>query len=218
MPRGYAFVAPDMAGTGRSTGCADQGGRSDIESIKVVIEWLNGNAVARNAAGEVVEATWSNGRTGMLGKSYDGTLANGVAATGVEGLETIVPISAISSWYDYNRYQNAVKSTNSPSSLSTTIAQRRTIPTNCVATNAFMNANDGDEIGAYTDNDGKEAFNVKTSQARAESVKKWLVDHGVAEARLVAKGYGPAKPIGDNKTKEGRAKNKRVEVVILEKK
>ena len=74
------------------------------------------------------------------------------------------------------------------------------------------------EIGAYTDNDGKEAFNVKTSQARAESVKKWLVDHGVAEARLVAKGYGPAKPIGDNKTKEGRAKNKRVEVVILEKK
>lgn len=151
VPRGYAFVAPDMAGTGRSTGCADQGGRSDIESIKVVIEWLNGNAVARNAAGEVVEATWSNGRTGMIGKSYDGTLANGVAATGVEGLETIVPISAISSWYDYNRYQNAVKSNNYPSSLSTTIAQRRTVPTNCVAANAFMNANDGDETGAYTD-------------------------------------------------------------------
>lgn len=74
------------------------------------------------------------------------------------------------------------------------------------------------EIGAYTDNDGKEAFNVKTSQARADAVKKWLVDHGVAESRLVAKGYGPAKPIGDNKTKEGRAKNKRVELVILEKK
>lgn len=56
VPRGYAFVAPDMASAGRSTGCADRGGRSDIESIKVVIEWLNGNAVARNAAGEVVEA------------------------------------------------------------------------------------------------------------------------------------------------------------------
>jgi X-Pro dipeptidyl-peptidase len=151
VPRGYAFVAPDMAGTGRSTGCSDQGGRSDIESIKVVVEWLNGNAVARDADGNIVEATWSNGKTGMIGKSYDGTLANGVAATGVEGLETIVPISAISSWYDYNRYQNAVKSNNYPSSLSTTIARNRTIPTDCSARNAFMNANDGDETGAYTD-------------------------------------------------------------------
>ena len=39
----------------------------------------------------------------MIGKSYDGTLANGVAATGVDGLTTIVPISAISDWYDYSR-------------------------------------------------------------------------------------------------------------------
>jgi outer membrane protein OmpA-like peptidoglycan-associated protein len=74
------------------------------------------------------------------------------------------------------------------------------------------------EIGAYTDNEGKEAFNVKTSQSRADSVKKWLVDHGVAEGRLVAKGYGPKNPIADNKTKEGRAKNKRIEITILEKK
>ncbi len=48
-------------------------------------------------------ADWSTGKAGMIGKSYDGTLANGVAATGVEGLETIVPISAISSWYKYQR-------------------------------------------------------------------------------------------------------------------
>ncbi|MFO0590759.1 MAG: OmpA family protein [Polyangiaceae bacterium] len=74
------------------------------------------------------------------------------------------------------------------------------------------------EIGAYTDDQGKEAFNVKQSQARADAVKKWLVDHGVAESRLVAKGYGPAKPVASNKTKEGRAKNKRVEVLIVEKK
>ena len=39
----------------------------------------------------------------MVGKSYDGTLANGVAATGVAGLKTIVPISAISDWYGYSR-------------------------------------------------------------------------------------------------------------------
>ena len=48
-------------------------------------------------------AGWHNGSAAMIGKSYDGTLANGVAATGVEGLKTIVPISAISDWYRYSR-------------------------------------------------------------------------------------------------------------------
>lgn len=151
VPRGYAFVAVDMAGTARSTGCTDEGGRSDIESVKAVVEWLNGTGVAHDAAGAVVTADWSNGKTGMIGKSYDGTLANGVAATGVEGLETIVPISAISSWYDYNRWQGAVKSNNYPSSLSRSVASNRTIATDCSARLNWMNANDGDETGAYTD-------------------------------------------------------------------
>ena len=44
----------------------------------------------------------------MIGKSYDGTLANAVAATGVKGLETIVPISAIGSWYKYQRTNGVV--------------------------------------------------------------------------------------------------------------
>ncbi len=151
VPRGYAFVAVDMAGTARSTGCTDEGGRSDIESVKAVVEWLNGKGVAHDATGKVVNASWSNGKTGMIGKSYDGTLANGVAATGVDGLETIVPISAISSWYDYNRYQGAVKSFNYPSSLSRSVASNRTVATDCSARLSWMNANDGDETGAYTD-------------------------------------------------------------------
>src|SRR5699024_8851320 len=54
------------------------------------------------------KADWTTGKVGMVGKSYDGTLANGLAATGVEGLETIVPIGAISNWYDYYRANGAV--------------------------------------------------------------------------------------------------------------
>jgi predicted acyl esterase len=68
-----------------------------------VIDWLNGRNTARTGDGTPVQATWTTGAVGMIGKSYDGTLANGVAATGVQGLRTIVPISAISSWYDYTR-------------------------------------------------------------------------------------------------------------------
>jgi X-Pro dipeptidyl-peptidase len=103
VPRGYAFVGVDLAGTNRSDGCVDVGGRSDIQSAKAVVDWLNGRgkAYTTRTGTERAKATWTNGRTGMIGKSWDGTIANGVAATGVEGLETVVPISAISSWYDY---------------------------------------------------------------------------------------------------------------------
>lgn len=103
VPRGYGFVAVDLAGTNRSDGCVDVGGRSDVQSAKAVVDWLNGRAhgYTTRTGGKSAKASWSNGATGMIGKSYDGTVANGVAATGVRGLKTIVPIGAISSWYDY---------------------------------------------------------------------------------------------------------------------
>ncbi len=103
VPRGYAFVGVDFAGTNRSDGCVDVGGRSDVQSAKAVVDWLNGRAKGYTSRTGTVRAKagWTNGNTGMIGKSYDGTVANGVAATGVEGLKTIVPIAGISSWYDY---------------------------------------------------------------------------------------------------------------------
>ncbi|MFE6332354.1 Xaa-Pro dipeptidyl-peptidase [Streptomyces sp. NPDC057806] len=110
VPRGYAFVGVDLAGTNRSDGCVDVGGRSDVQSAKAVVDWLNGRAKAyttRTGSTRAKATSWTNGKTGMIGKSYDGTIANGVAATGVEGLETIVPIGAISSWYDYYFAQGA---------------------------------------------------------------------------------------------------------------
>ncbi|WP_225840011.1 Xaa-Pro dipeptidyl-peptidase [Streptomyces sp. NK08204] len=109
VPRGYAFVGVDLAGTNRSDGCVDVGGRSDVQSAKAVVDWLNGRtkAYTSRTGTRTVKASWTNGRTGMIGKSWDGTIANGVAATGVKGLRTIVPISAISSWYDYYFAQGA---------------------------------------------------------------------------------------------------------------
>ncbi|HCA84999.1 MAG TPA: Xaa-Pro dipeptidyl-peptidase [Streptomyces sp.] len=103
VPRGYATVMVDLAGTNRSDGCVDVGGRSDVLSAKAVVDWLNGRAHAYSSrtGSTPAAADWSTGAVGMIGKSYDGTVANGVAATGVEGLKTIVPIGAISSWYDY---------------------------------------------------------------------------------------------------------------------
>ncbi|APY85209.1 Xaa-Pro dipeptidyl-peptidase [Streptomyces alfalfae] len=120
VPRGYGYVAVDLAGTNRSDGCVDVGGRSDVRSAKAVVDWLNGRArgYTSRTGQERAKASWSNGRTGMIGKSYDGTVAQGVAATGVKGLKTIVPIGAISSWYDYYFQQGAPLYDSGPEWLS----------------------------------------------------------------------------------------------------
>jgi outer membrane protein OmpA-like peptidoglycan-associated protein len=67
------------------------------------------------------------------------------------------------------------------------------------------------EIRGYTDNVGSKAKNIKLSDDRAKSVKNWLIQQGVAADRVTSKGYGPANPIGSNKTAAGRQMNRRIE-------
>ena len=71
------------------------------------------------------------------------------------------------------------------------------------------------EVQAHTDYKGSGEANLKLSEKRASSVRDYLVSRGVSENRLVAKGYGESRPIADNKTAEGRAKNRRVELKII---
>jgi X-Pro dipeptidyl-peptidase len=113
VPRGYAVVLGESIGTGFSDGCAAVGGRMETRATKAVIDWLNGRAAAYDRHGNTVEASWATGDVGMTGVSYDGTLANQVATTGVEGLRTIVPVSAISNWYDYYRANGLVRAPHS---------------------------------------------------------------------------------------------------------
>ncbi|OIB58761.1 CocE/NonD family hydrolase [Natrialba sp. SSL1] len=109
---GFIWAYPASIGTEQSTGCPDVGGDTEIEGIRTVVDWLNGRADAYDAreGGQTVEADWTTGSAGMMGISYNGTLANGVASTGVDGLEAIVPIVAISNWYDYYRANGHVAS------------------------------------------------------------------------------------------------------------
>lgn len=68
------------------------------------------------------------------------------------------------------------------------------------------------EVQGHTDNVGNDAYNQTLSEARAKSVVTWLTQHGVAVDRLTAKGYGKTKPVADNGSDDGRAKNRRVEI------
>ena len=72
------------------------------------------------------------------------------------------------------------------------------------------------EIGGYTDNVGSDEKNIILSLDRAKAIVAYLISKGISNDRLVSKGYGAEDPIEDNSTEEGRQKNRRTEVKILE--
>lgn len=72
------------------------------------------------------------------------------------------------------------------------------------------------EVQGHTDAVGSAPYNLTLSQHRAEAVRDYLISKGVSPAELTAVGYGKTKPIADNKTAEGRAKNRRVVLVVLD--
>jgi X-Pro dipeptidyl-peptidase len=142
VPRGYAVALVDFSGSSRSTGCMDTGGRSEVASGKAVVDWLNGRATGYSAAagGAVVTAGWSTGAAAMIGKSWDGSITQGVAATGVDGLRTIVPISAISSWYDWFRSDGvAFNGFGTPTSLASGF-ENANAKSRCAAVRSEMTA------------------------------------------------------------------------------
>ena len=71
-------------------------------------------------------------------------------------------------------------------------------------------------IEGYTDSTGSDELNMRLSKERADAVMSFLQAQGVAASRMTDQGYGPKFPVADNATPEGRAKNRRVEIVLAE--
>jgi outer membrane protein OmpA-like peptidoglycan-associated protein len=71
------------------------------------------------------------------------------------------------------------------------------------------------EVGGHTDNVGDAAKNLTLSQARAASVVAYVAKKGIAASRMKPHGFGDTKPVGDNNTEDGKAKNRRTEFTIL---
>lgn len=112
VPRGFATIYSESPGSGLSQGCATSGGRNETLAGKAVVDWLNGRAKAYPSVTSTTalpKPGWTTGNVGMLGVSYNGTLPQAVATTGVKGLKAIIPTSAISSWYDYYRANGMVR-------------------------------------------------------------------------------------------------------------
>jgi len=71
-------------------------------------------------------------------------------------------------------------------------------------------------ISGHTDNKGKRESNMQLSKKRAEAVKKYLMQKGLSADKFEVLYFGPDKPIAPNETEEGRARNRRVEMLIVE--
>lgn len=92
--QGYATAFAHLLGTGESDGCWDYGGPAEAAAGAAVVEWLG-------------TRSWSNGKVGMIGTSYDGAIQAAIATLAPEHLAAIVPQEPVTSWYDYN-YDHAV--------------------------------------------------------------------------------------------------------------
>jgi X-Pro dipeptidyl-peptidase len=95
VPRGYAVALMDLRGTRNSSGCQTYGDRDEIFDAVDVVDWI-------------ADQSWSNGKVGLTGGSYDGTIANGAAVEQpISGkhknaVAAVIPIRAIGRWYDYH--------------------------------------------------------------------------------------------------------------------
>ena len=72
------------------------------------------------------------------------------------------------------------------------------------------------QVNGYTDNIGSAAYNLKLSQERADAVAGYLVEQGIGVHRIKALGYGERRPLASNDTEQGREKNRRVAVLLLD--
>ncbi|MFT6863139.1 MAG: X-Pro dipeptidyl-peptidase [Akkermansiaceae bacterium] len=111
VPRGYIVVHSSSPGTGLSQGCPTIGGENESLAPKAVIQWLTGKATGYTTpdGDKKVKAYWSNGKVGMTGTSFNGTLPLAAATTGVEGLKAIIPIAPNTSYYHYYRSNGLVR-------------------------------------------------------------------------------------------------------------
>ncbi len=107
LVRGFAVVQSAGLGTWGSEGIECCASDLEAQAFKCVIEWLTGKRAAYTDLTENIRvaADWCSGKIGMTGRSYAGAMAFEVASTGVDGLETVVPVAGPASWYDYANSQ-----------------------------------------------------------------------------------------------------------------
>ena len=186
---------------------------SGVDHNKATHDWTTGLGLSlhfgkRNLIEKAVMA--EEVKTSTSSKS---TNAKPVTKTSIDTLQSQLSRSLDVKKTDSGLLVN-ISGTNSFETKSTSLTE---IAKNNIAKAAVIIGKDPNQkvrIEGYSDSMGKKEYNLLLSKRRAESVKAVLVEYGIKPENISADGFGPAKPIGDNKTVEGRAANRRVEMYI----
>lgn len=185
---GYTVVYADTIGSYQSEGCASIMDGAERQAMSEIVRWLAGDPAAKGLddSGTAVTATWSTSHVAMEGISYGGTLPTMAAATGVTGLEAIVPVDGISSAYDYfSRYNGVIPDELGVVTLNgyAKTSSMQSLPADCKASFAELDAGVDDDTLAYTD-----FWKQRNTLALAGNIKAaTLIAHGQSDNNVKTK-------------------------------
>ena len=165
-------------------------------SAQNVDNWVNSSGIV-----------WKNGTNELCWRNANWTPAT--AAPGCDGAIAAKPVSApVSAKVTYTAdalfdFDKSVLKPAAKTSLDNLVGQIKSLALEVIIATG------------HTDSVGTDAYNQKLSVRRAEAVKKYLVSKGIADSRIQIEGKGESQPVADNKTKDGRAKNRRVQIEVI---
>jgi OOP family OmpA-OmpF porin len=167
-------------------------------SAQNVDNWVNSSGIV-----------WKNGTNELCWRDANWTPAT--AAPGCDGAiakQAPAPVAAMSKKVTYTAdalfdFDKSVLKPAAKTSLDNLVGQIKSLSLEVVIATG------------HTDSVGTDAYNQKLSVRRATSVKKYLVSKGIDANRIQIEGKGESQPVADNKTKEGRAKNRRVQIEVI---
>lgn len=200
-----------VALTAVAAGCANLNDRENTT--------LKGAAIGAASGAVLSSVTGGRAGTGALVGGAVGALAGNLWSRRLEEKQAAMQTSAAGTGISVERTADNQLRLNVPSDISFAVNSSELMPGLRPVLDQFAAGLDGRmlvRVIGHTDSTGSDAINLPLSVQRAQSVRDYLVARGVPSERILIDGVGSTKPVADNTTEAGRARNRRVEIFLSE--
>ena len=192
-----------------ATGCANLNDRQNTT--------LKGAAIGAASGAVLSSATGGRAGTGALVGGAVGALAGNLWSRRLEEKQAAMQASVAGTGFSVERTDDNQLRLNVPSDISFAVNSSELMPGLRPVLDQFAAGLDGRilvRVIGHTDSTGSDAINLPLSVQRAQSVRDYLVARGVPSTRILIDGVGSSRPVADNTTEVGRARNRRVEILL----